>query len=795
MPEKIKLSREDKKAAQALEKAHAGIDYLASRWVSSEYARDVTGNGPADSMISQYKAQIRSIAEANGLDVAVEMRKAAEKFGYNFPGMEQGGEFSAEVVEEKLAQKKEEERKARAKEKRTAIEKLEIQYLNLATKTKNSHEQLYDIKQEAERLAESEDFTPEERERVLKPFAAHVELIRDPLAPPAKLESVMQEKPEISVSKKEALSDREVGSKPEVKDSSKRTFWQKLGFGESEAKRATREVRETKEHLANAKAQIEHLGETHAKLLAKIEQTAGLSSEAVQGMKMSLRALENQARALGANANLREDQIVQLFENPSPNVERAPEPKASFWENTKDRLRKGFTKFAFATLGISGMSGTPTGKPAAVEKNTSKHEISVSAPVRASNERTTQAKADENIFAETYAKKATGKERVKGPALKDVDTGKVEMLAMPEKDSFTIDSYKEVTPEETPIKIDTIGKEFFRNYSENQRRWDWGPSVNGYEMAPLGNPTHEQENQKEFFVADPEVKNIDGYRIPRNLWERIDIKVWDKLKSHPEALRIFMSNLENNESIGAYTIDLLETGEELAIQDGALLNHVQDIKFIHGADDSLSAEQIKETHATRVTPRGMFAVTLVTPEYEKKHHINLKAEGHYNDGLLFHIAGNAYKHGFLKTDVTSQIEAVKSSNANEKCKSQKCERQSHASLEALYNYVLPKENNANGERYFYSYIMGKGDVVNPKTGALEKKTPEQLRLEIQEGADAYRKTHPVRFKKILIEAYEKGGDKVSFERDISPYAIRSINRINDVVTQAPANAPLFPIGG
>ncbi len=60
-----KLSKETKQQVQAIEQ----IEYYAKRREQSELARGATGNDVADSMIASYEAEMRKIADKNGLDL------------------------------------------------------------------------------------------------------------------------------------------------------------------------------------------------------------------------------------------------------------------------------------------------------------------------------------------------------------------------------------------------------------------------------------------------------------------------------------------------------------------------------------------------------------------------------------------------------------------------------------------------------------------------------------------------------------------------------------------------------
>ncbi|MEI8130601.1 MAG: hypothetical protein WCG55_03800 [bacterium] len=429
-----------------------------------------------------------------------------------------------------------------------------------------------------------------------------------------------------------------------------------------------------------------------------------------------------------------------------------------------------------------------------------------------------EGKHSEKTLAWNSSKKFATQDTVRN------DTEKVQLLVDPRTlDEAFEDSVATASDSVEKImypKIDTVGKEnmtpeVMERLKQTPIQWDWKGAEaearrSGYDFSPFRTPNSYDvsvgERTGSFFIEDFELINVGGVQFTRKFYEQMDKNAVKELKDNPHALLVYVKNLEDNliqkESVRTYTIDLLEKGEELAFRDGVLMWKTP---ILHGADDSLTAEQRLAQNATRLTPTGMKNVTLVDADYQKKYNLDLKPEGHGGFKYLFHIDGRSYKHEFIESD-KGQAAAVKSENKNDRCRSGMCERQSSSSLDLLVKYMLPAEKNADGERSFTSYIFGKGESIDPVTGAVTNETNAEALKKLKILAEENRKKMLLEYRISKITVNTQGGDdeaKVESAREHGEVrAIRTImrknktkNTYNQTIAHRPENKPQLPIGG
>ena len=834
MSEKIKLSREEKKAAEAEKKVQDGIGYYISRWQSSEFARGNTGDANADAMIESYKKGIEAFAQEKGLDpirVAQEMKKAGEFLG-----------FQGAIEEADRELKKEEDRKARVRDIRRKAEQLEIQYLNLATKTKDSHEQLHRIKETAEQLvSSSEDITDAERISILKPFDAHVVSLEDSLAGKKetaieepqvraeqvqassvlKPESISKEKPvpvseqksdkrslretakaqkalestkaeikrlndthaqvlasiermrgvpgmehaidglERSLSALESKS-QELGESLRVQEGSvqaatetapakpasktielpkpKKSFWQKLGFGESEAKRASRELKEQKESAANTKAQIEYLGELHARAVAGAEHmraTTGMTSYDIQLMENNARSFEQQAREIGKKAGLREDQIERLFSEPSPAVEH-PGNKISFMEKTKSWARKAAAALFFGTAGLSGMSGTPSAKNTAPTKNNSKIEEAVSTPARAA----VGGSAEENVFTETHAKVQDA-----AKAEKALHTKESQIVTPSADDNY---GYTEGTEEYKRLQDSTTLNSY--TYHEEELPVGDVPKIIQPGMDTTGMYTFPEQYMGQL---NPNTTLEKGIRIPRELLKSMDTSYYRN--SDMEGQIEYLWRATHLEGTGAWVMLNKQTGEfdMMDANNMPVISTTSLTSRLH--KDAI--DTVKENSAPYFnTPAGIFSFQNVTSipgfensivaghtEYKTLYHVNIPTSNGKDLGIFI--------HELLAQNMAGQEKDLKSGDRHETHGCVRLRQADIARFVKMFN---------DGKKHVISIkheekVPGMVVWTNPETGERMVTTPEEATAFKQKILSDYIRDTEVRYTKVGTEEYSTNG--------------------------------------
>ena len=336
----------------------------------------------------------------------------------------------------------------------------------------------------------------------------------------------------------------------------------------------------------------------------------------------------------------------------------------------------------------------------------------------------------------------------------------------------------------------------FEGVEQGPVAFRWSKPDDGFEVETTFKPSQTELKAllrgEDVFWPDPNIKKFNGFTIPENLFTQMDAKALEIVKNDSALFYLYAALLARTESIGAYQTAYMGTGQEYTFKDGMMI--LNPAGFIHGADYSLSVEQQMERGAKRVTPSGKFAVHLATPEYLAQFGIELATNGHSGfQPYIFTLGGTTYKHGFIAKDVEGQMKASESLNPNAHCMSNTCIRMPEAQLKAIYDYVLPKQPNQNGDRYYYQYILRKGEVLDPETGKVDEKLshdPKALHDATQKIFDTYRQTHKLRYYLTYDTDVVSGQRKANTHADRETPRKRVINRGVPVVI-----APDGPIGG